>query len=293
MEASDHKPENKTSSADRREALRRKSDRPRKLVRLRDRLSIHIFILPNLFTTGNMFCGFFSIIASIRGDFLMAAYAIVAAAVFDLLDGRVARMTHSTSQFGAQYDSLSDLISFGVAPGLIVFLWALQPFGRIGWLAAFLYVACTALRLARFNVQSQVLESKDFQGLPSPMAAGIVASSVLAFRDLNLEGSHNMWLFAMTLLLAFVMVSTFRYRSFKDLDLKRRLPLKYLVLGILIFILVAWWPEVMLFVVFLGYAVLGAIFGILNIGKGPRIRRYVTSTPIETDLLEEDVDESH
>lgn len=272
---------------------RRASDRIKRKIRLRDRLSIHIFLLPNLLTTGNMFCGFFSIVSSIKGDFVIAAYAIVGAAIFDLLDGRVARITHSTSQFGAQYDSLSDLLSFGMAPGLLVFLWALQPFGRIGWLAAFLYVACTALRLARFNVQAQVLESKDFQGLPSPMSAGIIASAVLAFRDLEIDGSRNGGLLAITLLLAFVMVSTFKYRSFKELDLRRRLPFKYLVLGVLIFIFVAWWPEVMLFVLFLSYAVLGAVFGVLNIGKGPRIRRYVVSNVNETDLLEEDRDESH
>lgn len=279
--------------SDRRLFLRRRQDRQMRRVRLRDRLSIHIFILPNLLTTGNMFCGFFSIVSAIRGDFLLAAYAIVVAAVFDLLDGRVARMTHSTSQFGAQYDSMSDLVSFGMAPGLLIFLWALQPFGRIGWLAGFLYLACAALRLARFNVQSQVLESKDFQGLPSPMSAGIVASSVLAFRELGVEGAHHWGLLAMTFLLGFVMVSNFRYRSFKELDLRKRVPFKYLVLGILVFLIVAWWPEVMLFVLFLSYAVLGAIFGVLNIGKGPRIRRYVVSTPVETDLLEEIKDESN
>lgn len=280
-------------TAERRFLVRRNQDRSRRRVRLRDRLSIHIFILPNLLTTGNMFCGFFSIISAIKGDFLFAAYAIVAAAVFDMLDGRVARLTHSTSQFGAQYDSMSDLVSFGVAPGLLMFLWALQPFGRVGWLAGFLYMACAALRLARFNVQSQVLESKDFQGLPSPMSAGIIASSVLAYRELSIEGSGNWYLLAITFLLGFVMVSTFRYRSFKELDLRKRMPFRYLVLGILIFLVVAWWPEVMLFVLFLSYAVLGAIFGVLNVGKGPRIRRYVATTSIETDLLEEDKDESN
>lgn len=240
-----------------------------------------------------MFSGFFSIISAIRGEYLVAAYAIVAAAVFDMLDGRVARMTRSTSQFGAQYDSMSDLLSFGVAPGLLVFLWALQPFGRVGWLAGFMYVTCAALRLARFNVQSQVLESKDFQGLPSPMSAGIIASSVLAYRELGVEGAGNWALLFITFLLGFVMVSPFRYRSFKELDLRKRVPFRYLIFGILIFLIVAWWPEVMLFVLFLSYAVLGAIFGILNIGKGPRIRRYVASAPLETDLLEEDEDESN
>lgn len=281
-------------NTNRRLFLRRSADRRAfRKVRLRDRLSMHIFILPNLLTTGNMFCGFFSVISSIKGDYMMAAYAIVAAAVFDTLDGRVARMTHSTSQFGAQYDSMSDLLSFGMAPGLLVYLWALHPFDRVGWLASFLYVACTALRLARFNVQSQVIENKDFQGLPSPMSAGIIASSVLAFKELGWEGSKHWGLLVMTFMLAFVMVSTFRYRSFKELDMRRRLPFFYLVVGVLVFIFVAWWPEVMLFVLFLSYAVLGAIFGVLKIGKGPRIRRYVAVAPVETDLLEEDTDDTH
>jgi CDP-diacylglycerol--serine O-phosphatidyltransferase len=125
------------------------------------------------------------------------------------------------------------------------------------------------------------------------MAGGIVASSVLAYRDLGVEGSGNIWLLFITFLIGFVMVSNFRYRSFKELDLRERLPFRYLVLGVLIFIVVAWWPEVMLFVLFLSYAILGAIFGVLNIGKGPRIRRYVVSTSVETDLLEEDKDDTH
>ncbi len=278
---------------ERRGFLRRNPNVPRRRIRLKERLSIHIFLLPNLLTTANMFFGFMSIIYAIRGEFVFASYCIVGAAAFDMLDGRVARMTRTTSEFGAQYDSMSDLVSFGVAPGLLIYLWALQPFGRVGWLAGFLYVACAALRLARFNVQSQVLESKDFQGLPSPMAGGIVASSVLAYKDLGVEGSGNIWLLFITFLIGFVMVSNFRYRSFKELDLRERLPFWYLVLGVLIFIVVAWWPEVMLFVLFLSYAVLGAIFGVLNIGKGPRIRRYVTSAPVETDLLEEDKDDTH
>src|ERR1700733_9449296 len=141
---------------------------------------IHIYVLPNLFTTGNMFFGFLSMIQSLEGHFVIAAYCIVAAAVFDTLDGRVARMTHATSKFGMEYDSLSDLVSFGVAPAILLYLWALKPFDRIGWLASFMYMACGALRLARFNVQAQSVEKKYFQGLPIPMAAGIVATSVTA-----------------------------------------------------------------------------------------------------------------
>jgi CDP-diacylglycerol--serine O-phosphatidyltransferase len=201
---------------------------------------------------------------------VFAAYAIVAAAVFDLLDGRVARMTHSQSKFGAEYDSLCDLVSFGVAPSIVLYLWALQPFGRIGWLVSFLYATCGALRLARFNVQANIIEKSYFQGLPIPMAAGIVASSVLAFTDLNWEPKGNCGLLAMAALLAIVMVSTFRYRSFKDIDLKRRLPFTYLVIGVALLILVALRAEVMLFVVFMSYAILGAVFGILGLGKPPK-----------------------
>ncbi|MGE3972923.1 MAG: CDP-diacylglycerol--serine O-phosphatidyltransferase [Bdellovibrionales bacterium] len=248
-------------------------------IRLRNRVPLSIYILPNLFTTANMFFGFMSVIYSIKGDYLTAAYAIVAAAAFDLFDGRVARMTNTTSHFGAEYDSLSDLISFGMAPAILMFLWALQPFGRLGWLAAFLFVACGALRLARFNVQAHIVERKDFQGLPIPMAAGIVSGSVLCFHDLGLEAYKSLPLLLMTFLLSFVMVSTFRYRSFKDLDLKERLPFRYLVTATVLLVVVALRPEVMLFVLFLTYALLGAIFGILNIGKKKTTAQVYVNTP--------------
>lgn len=238
--------------------------------RLRKKVSMHIYVLPNLITTANMFCGFYGLIHAIKGQFVMSAYAIVGAAVFDLLDGRVARLTRTTSKFGAEYDSLCDLLSFGVAPGVLLYLWALQPFGRVGWLASFVFAACGALRLARFNVQADIVEKNFFQGLPIPMAAGIVAGAVLAFNDIGKAGYQSWWILALTFLLAFVMVSNFRYRSFKDLDLKHRLPFRYLVAGLAIFAFVAWWPEVMLFVLFLTYAILGAVFGILNLGKQPK-----------------------
>ena len=258
------------------------------------KVSMHIYILPNLVTTANLFFGFFAIIHALRGEFITSAYAIVAAAVFDLLDGRLARLTRSTSKFGAEYDSLCDAVSFGVAPGLVLYLWALEPFGRIGWLASFLFVACGALRLARFNVQASVLEKAFFQGLPIPMAAGIVASSILAFSDLKMDPEGNIWLLLMTFLLALVMVSNFRYRSFKDLDLKQRLPFRYLVLGVMILVLVAYRPEVNLFLLFLTYAILGAIFGILNFGKNKKIKTsvYHPQAQLEPDLVLEDEDEN-
>ena len=243
-----------------------------KKLRRRINVNVNIYILPNLLTTANMFFGFYGIIYAIKGDFVTAAYAIVAAAVFDLLDGRVARLTNATSKFGAQYDSLSDLISFCVAPSLLLFLWSLQPFGRIGWLASFFYVACGALRLARFNVQKDVTDSSYFQGLPTPMAGGIVASSVLAFTDLQFEAAKSLALLAMTFLLGLVMVTSFNYRNFKDLDLKKRLPFKYLVGGVFLFAIVAIHPEVTLFILFLTYAILGAIFGIVKVGKNKTAR---------------------
>jgi len=257
------------------------------------RLGMYIYVLPNLMTTGNLFCGFFSIIHSIQGDFKIAAYSIVAAAVFDLLDGRLARLTHATSKFGAEYDSLSDLVSFGLAPGILMFQWALNPFGRLGWLAAFLYVACTALRLARFNVQVGVVEKNYFQGLPSPMAAGIVASAYVAFADLGWEPVDlpARGLLFMVMLLGIVMVSNFRYRSFKDLDLKERLPFKYLIVGVIIIFLVALRVEVMLFVLFLTYAILGAVFGILRIGKKQKQIKASVYAPAETN--ENDLQEEH
>lgn len=259
------------------------------------KLAIYIYVLPNLITTGNLLCGFFAAVAAIKGEFLHAAYAIVAASFFDTLDGRLARLTRSTSKFGAEYDSLCDLVSFGMAPALLMYQWALQPFGRLGWVVCFLFCACGALRLARFNVQANVVEKNYFQGLPIPMAAGIVASSVLAFDDLMLEANGNLWLLLMTILLAFVMVSTFRYRSFKDLDLKERLPFSYLVFGVGVLVIVALRPEVMLFVLFLSYATLGAVFGIFRLGKHVRRMRpnvYMPAQSHEQDLIEEPEDEA-
>jgi CDP-diacylglycerol---serine O-phosphatidyltransferase len=237
--------------------------------KLRERVGVHIYVLPNLLTTGNMFCGFFSIIYAMRGEFTIAAYAIVAAAVFDMLDGRVARLTQTQSSFGAEYDSLSDVISFGMAPAFLLYLWALQPFGRLGWLASFSIVACAALRLARFNVQASE-EKNYFQGLPTPMAAGIVSSSVLCFNDLEIDAYKSMWILALAFLLSMTMVSQFRYRSFKDLDFRKKQPFSYLVIGVLIFILIALRPEVMLFALFLSYATLGAVFGIFFYKKNHR-----------------------
>ena len=247
------------------------------------KLGMYVYILPNLMTVGNLFCGFYSILSSFKGDFKTASVMIVVAAIFDTLDGRLARLTRATSKFGAELDSLCDLVSFGVAPAMLMYQWALSPFGRLGLMACFLFTACGALRLARFNVQVGVVEKNYFQGLPIPMAAGIVASSYLAFEDMHWPATQSIPLLCVTILLAFVMVSNFRYRSFKDLDLKQRLPFRYLILGVIVLFLVAIRHELMLFVLFFSYAVLGAVFGVMRMGKKQKNIPENAYTPIKID----------
>lgn len=181
-----------------------------------------VYLLPTFFTTGNVLCGFFCIIEAQRGHFAHAAVLIVVAGLLDALDGRIARLTGSTSEFGVQFDSLADFVSFGVAPALLSFYWGLTPFRRTGWLIAFLFVVCAATRLARFNVQSAVTDRRWFVGMPSPAAAGTVAAVAFALP----EPTRERWMSALVAVLvttvAFLMVSRFRYRSFKDFDLKSR-----------------------------------------------------------------------
>jgi len=189
------------------------------------------FLIPNLITTGSLFSGFYAIVSSINGRFESAALAILVAMVLDGLDGRLARLTQTTSGFGVQYDSLSDLVAFGVAPALLVYLWALQDFGRFGWVAAFLFVACGALRLARFNVQTRTVDSRYFVGLPCPAAAGAMVALFFAAPTSDALLTWAAWLRPQlvegVMLLALVtvgslMVSTFRYPSFKKIDLRQR-----------------------------------------------------------------------
>lgn len=223
--------------------------------------STKVFILPNLLTTGNLFFGFYSIIASINGNFKVACSSIIIATVFDLLDGRVAKLTKTDSIFGTQYDALCDLVSFGIAPSLLMYFWALKPFGKFGWVASFLYVSCTALRLARFNISQlgTVKTSSFFQGLPSTMAAGVVASGVLFFIENNIENYRQIGLLLLTFLLAFLMVSNFKYRNFKDVFVKRR-HFSILVIAVLGFILLVMHTELMLFVFFTSYMLFGWLF---------------------------------
>jgi CDP-diacylglycerol--serine O-phosphatidyltransferase len=220
-----------------------------------------VYILPNLFTTGGLFCGFYAIIATLREDYLIAAIAVLIAMVFDALDGRIARLTHTSSSFGVQYDSLSDLIAFGVAPGVLAYRWALEPWGAWGWLAAALYVTCGALRLARFNVQVEVVDKNNFVGLPIPAAAAVVAATILLYYFLGGEGATNKHLTLLLLIyaLAGFMVSTIPYYSFKGLKLRHRQPFWLLLAGIIVIQLTIAAPQIMLFSLFSLYALSGPV----------------------------------
>ena len=234
-----------------------------------------IYILPNLFTTGSLFAGFYGMVATMNGDFRTAAIWILASAVFDGLDGKVARATGTTSKFGVEYDSLADLVAFGVAPGLLMYAWALKPFGRLGWLAAFLFVVCGALRLARFNVQVATVESKRFVGLPIPAAASMVSATVLIFHYQGWVSYKRVAILALIYLLAFLMVSSFRYYSFKDPELVKRQPFAILVLTVLLLIIVAAAPAEMFFALFGCYTLSGPMAFIMTWPRRRRLERAV------------------
>jgi CDP-diacylglycerol---serine O-phosphatidyltransferase len=223
-----------------------------------------IYLLPNLFTSFSLFGGFYAIIASIQGRFDAAAIAILISSLLDGLDGKIARFTHTTSKFGVEYDSLSDLVAFGVAPGLLAFEWSLKPFARFGWLAVFLYLICGALRLARFNIQKNSLESRHFKGLPIPGAAIFLATTVLFARSMGgLAHNQHIMLILIMYLLSFLMVSTIDYFSFKGLGLFKRRHFNSLVALILLFIVVAYKPALMLF-----------LFSAIYVVSGPAMMLY-------------------
>lgn len=217
-----------------------------------------IYILPNLFTSMNIFCGFYAIVAAIDSKFEVAATAILVAMVFDILDGKIARITNTTSQFGIEYDSLADVISFGLAPGLLVYLWALKPLGRLGWLAAFLYAVCGALRLARFNSKADANPSPHFTGLPIPGGAAVNATTILFCQEFAQKFVVSPIVFVIMLFaVSFLMVSTIEYNSFKKVELLKRINFNSLVSAILIFVFIAVNPQSALFFVTFGYVLSG------------------------------------
>jgi CDP-diacylglycerol--serine O-phosphatidyltransferase len=219
---------------------------------------------------GNLFCGYLSIWCSIRGTFETAAILVIAAAVLDMLDGRVARLTNSTSEFGSEYDSLADLVSFGLAPAVLAYSWGLADFHRLGWLASFLFVVCGSMRLARFNIQTKVVDKRYFVGLPIPAAAGTIVTIVLATPERLVSRVWMTGLLVLTIILSYLMISTIRYRSFKDLDLRRRRPAWILPAIALAFAVIAYRPRVALLALALVFAASGPVAKLVSLMRRTR-----------------------
>ena len=233
-----------------------------------------IYFLPNLMTTAALFAGFYAVIAGMNGQFEAGAVAIFIAMVFDGLDGRIARMTGSTSAFGAEYDSLADMVSFGLAPALLLYSWGVSEFGKLGWLAAFIYTAGAALRLARFNVQASSLDKKYFQGLPSPAAAALVAGWVWVNESHQLDSGTWGHLMGAVLLVAagLLMVSNVRYLSGKELNLKDKVPFVALLVAVLVLVVITIEPALVLWGFFAAYAVSGPVMTLRALQLRRRLR---------------------
>jgi len=217
-----------------------------------------IYLLPNLFTTAALFAGFYAIVQAMNANFDQAAVAIFVAMVLDGLDGRVARMTRTQSAFGAEFDSLADMVSFGAAPALVIYEWALRDLGKLGWIAAFVYVAGAALRLARFNTLLEVADKRWFQGLPSPSAAALVAGFVWIIDDLGYDPADLRWVaWAVTLFAGLTMVSNLKYYSFKAINLRKSVPFVAIFLIVLVLALLSYQPAIVLFAAFVAYGLSG------------------------------------
>lgn len=237
--------------------MRRKKGRIRRPVRRRLKLRKGAYLLPSAFTIGNILLGFYAVVSGYRGDFEQAALLLFAAAVLDGLDGRLARLTGTDSEFGKEYDSLADVVTFGVAPALLAFLWGLKDYGRIGWLIPLFYLVCTATRLARYNVQLRVVDSRYFVGLPTPAAAGAVGAILFFAPDRDWRAWMSALLMISLICLGLLMVSTFRYRSFKDVDLRKRRSYRIVLPVAAVFLLAAYHPAAF----FLSLAVLYTLSG--------------------------------
>jgi CDP-diacylglycerol--serine O-phosphatidyltransferase len=217
-----------------------------------------IYLLPNLFTTAALFAGFYSIVTAMKGDFEIASISLFIAMIMDALDGRVARLTGTQSDFGAQYDSLSDMVCFGVTPALVVYSWGLQYLGKIGWLSAFIYAAATGLRLARFNIQLEKQDKRFFIGLPCPSAAAVIISMVWVGTDFAIPGKRiSEFAAVMTIMMAILMVSNIKFHSFKEVDLKGKVPFIAVLIVVFLYSLIAWDPPKVLFSMSFLYAISG------------------------------------
>lgn len=243
-----------------------------------------IYLLPNAFTTAALFCGFYAIVMAMDQRFYQAALAIFVAMVLDSLDGRVARMTNTQSEFGAQYDSLSDMISFGAAPALVVYEWSLRGMDKLGWLAAFVYCAGAALRLARFNTNISIVDKRYFQGLPSPAAAALVAGFVLLMDDLHFVGGDLRWIaWGITLFAGLTMVTNVPFYSFKDVSLKKSVPFIAPLLVLLLYVVVVSDPPKVLFGLFVLYGLSGYVVLLWRWRKGRPISIIQTSVETHDD----------
>lgn len=254
-----------------------------------------IYLLPNLFTTGCLFAGFYSIIMAINGDFEKSAIAIFVAMVLDSLDGRVARLTNSTSSFGENFDSLADVVSFGIAPAIVSYVWVLQYLGKLGWLAAFLYLAGSALRLARFNSSKGLIDHRFFQGLPCPAAAALVAGLVWVVTDLSTSGEllisdvHLSWIvWAIVIYAGFCMISVLPYYSFKDLKLRKSVPFLMVVMLALGLVLVSQDPPLIIFLTFIIYSFSGFFLYFYRRAKGFNPSLIDEENIFETEFLDSD-----
>lgn len=227
-----------------------------------------IYLLPNLFTTAGLFSGFYAVIASMNANFEAAAIAIFVAMICDGLDGRVARLTNTQSDFGAEYDSMADMVSFGMAPALLAYNWALADLGKVGWLAAFIYCAGAALRLARFNTQVGVADKRYFQGLASPAAAAVIAGSIWLGNQYNLDGKDISWIAGLiTATTGLLMVSNFRYHSFKEIDWRGKVNFIAILFVVGVFVVVSVQPALILCIGFYLYAISGPVITIRSVRK--------------------------
>jgi CDP-diacylglycerol--serine O-phosphatidyltransferase len=227
-----------------------------------------IYLLPNLFTISALFAGFYAIVAAMRGNFANAAIAIFIGMLLDSLDGRIARLTQTTTAFGAELDSLSDMVSFGVAPALVIYTWSLLYIGKVGWLVAFIYAAAVALRLARFNTHINTTDKKYFTGLACTPGAGIIAGWVWVGSTYGIPGLVVSWTsLIITLLVALLMISSIRYHSFKDLDFKGRVPFLTIFLLVMVIVLISYAPPQMLFLTFALYGLSGPILTVWVLRK--------------------------
>jgi CDP-diacylglycerol--serine O-phosphatidyltransferase len=235
----------------------------RNLVRMRKR-GMYVYALPNLFTSMNLVLGFLAILAAAEGRIERACWAILLASIFDMLDGRVARLTNTTSRFGVEFDSLCDLVSFGVAPALMIYFAAMKPFGRLGIVVAVIFALCGALRLARFNVMAEVLPKSYFQGLPIPMASTTLVTSIFFARETLIPIDHNPFFVLLTASLGLLMVSTFKFPSFKDIHFRHRRPFTPIALSFAaLFALISWF-EIVAFLLFFGYILFSLAFELVR-----------------------------